>query len=132
VWNNFYTYQGFSRCFRDPIRVSRIREHYHRLPRIKAIGSLQVYTRFLKFSFKKKHLHLWLFAGNSRYYHVIFYNRSCTFVMCTPGPYPRTDDQFFSIWRQTFCHNSRMKVIFWIYTTVTDKNVHWLSYIFNC
>ena len=101
VWNNFCTYQGFSRCFRDPIRVPRIREHYHWFPRIRAIGSLQVHTRFLTFSFKKVHLYIWLFAGNTSYYHVIFYNRSCTFVMCTPGPYLRTDDQFRSIWTQT-------------------------------
>jgi len=46
----------FLRCFRDPIRVSRIREHYHWFPRIRAIGSLQVHTRFRTFSFKKPKL----------------------------------------------------------------------------
>jgi len=60
---------GFSlRCFRGPIqvprienRVPRIRENYHRVPRIKEnrvlrireIGSLQVHTRYLTFSLKK-------------------------------------------------------------------------------
>jgi len=28
-------YTVFLRCFRDPIRVSRIRENHHRVPRIK-------------------------------------------------------------------------------------------------
>jgi len=34
-------------CFRDPLRVPRIRENYHRVPRIRQIGSLQVHTRCL-------------------------------------------------------------------------------------
>jgi len=60
--------QGFLRRFRDPIwvprisnRVPRIRENYHRVakirenrvPRIREIGSLQIHTGFLTFSFKK-------------------------------------------------------------------------------
>jgi len=47
-------------CFRDPIRVPRnenqvlkIRENYHRVPRIREIGSLQVHTGYLTFSLKK-------------------------------------------------------------------------------
>jgi len=60
---------GFSlRRFRDPIRVPRIsnqvpriRENYHRapkirenrVPRIREIGSLQIHTRYLTFSLKK-------------------------------------------------------------------------------
>jgi len=39
--------------FRDPIRVPRIRECYHRVPKIREIGSLQIHTRFLTFSLKK-------------------------------------------------------------------------------
>jgi len=34
-------YAGFLRCFRDPIRVPRIRENHHRVPRIREIGSLE-------------------------------------------------------------------------------------------
>jgi len=33
--------------------VPRIRENYHRAPRIRKIGSLQVHTGHLKFSLKK-------------------------------------------------------------------------------
>jgi len=59
---------GFLRRFRDPIRVPRIsnrvpriRENYHRvpktrenrIPRIRKIGSLQIQTGFLTFSFIK-------------------------------------------------------------------------------
>jgi len=47
----------FLRHFRDPIRVPRIenrvpriRENYHRVPRIREIGSLQVHTRYPTFS----------------------------------------------------------------------------------
>jgi len=51
----------FLRRFRDPIRVPRIRENYHRVPkirenrvpRIREIESLQIQTRFLTFSLKK-------------------------------------------------------------------------------
>jgi len=50
----------FSRCFRDPIpvprisnRVIRIRENYHRVLRIREIGSLQVHTGYLTISLKK-------------------------------------------------------------------------------
>jgi len=40
--------QGFLRCFfRDPIRVPRIREHYHRIPRIREIRSWHVHTGYL-------------------------------------------------------------------------------------
>jgi len=49
------------RCFRDPIRVPRIEnrvprtsENYHRVPRIREIGSLQVYTGYPTFSLKKR------------------------------------------------------------------------------
>jgi len=51
----------FLRRFRDPIRVPRIRENYHRVPkirenrvpRIREIGSLQIQTGFLTFFLKK-------------------------------------------------------------------------------
>ena len=43
----------FLRCFRDPIRVPRISENYHRFPRIREIGSVHVHTGHLKFSLKK-------------------------------------------------------------------------------
>jgi len=51
----------FSRRIRDPIRVPRIRENYHRVPtvrenrvpRIREIGSLQIHTGFLTFCLKK-------------------------------------------------------------------------------
>jgi len=61
-------YHVFLRCFRDPNRVLRIenrvpkiREHYHRVPkirenrvpRIREIGSLQVHTEYLTLSLKK-------------------------------------------------------------------------------
>jgi len=64
-----YIIQGFLRCFRDPIRVprienrvTRIRENYHRVPRIRQnrvprireIGTLQVHTGYLTYSLKKK------------------------------------------------------------------------------
>jgi len=60
--------QGFSRRFRDPIRVptisnrvTRITENYHwvpkirenRVPRIREIGSLQIHIGYLTFSLKK-------------------------------------------------------------------------------
>jgi len=38
------------KCFKDPIWIPRIE---NRVPRIKEIGSLQVHTRYLIFSFKK-------------------------------------------------------------------------------
>jgi len=51
---------GFLRCFRDPIQVPRIEnrvpsisENYHRVPRIREIGSLQDHTGYLTFSSKK-------------------------------------------------------------------------------
>jgi len=47
----------FLRYLRDPIRVPRIENHvprisenYHRVPRIREIGSLQVHTGYLTFS----------------------------------------------------------------------------------
>ena len=47
-------------CFRDPIRVPRMSENYHRVPRVREIGtleseirSLQVHTGYLTFSLKK-------------------------------------------------------------------------------
>jgi len=51
----------FLRRFRDPIRIPRIRENYHRVPkirenrvpRIREIGSLQIQIGFLTFSLKK-------------------------------------------------------------------------------
>jgi len=50
----------FLRCFRDLNRVLRIenwvprnKENYHRVPRIREIGSLQIYTGNLIFSLKK-------------------------------------------------------------------------------
>ena len=50
----------FLRCFRDAIRVPRIsnrvpriRENYHRVPRIREIGSRHVHTGYLTFSLKK-------------------------------------------------------------------------------
>ena len=50
----------FLRRFRDQIRVPRIRENYHRVPKIRKnpvprigeIGSLQIHTRYLTFSLK--------------------------------------------------------------------------------
>jgi len=47
--------QVFLRCFRDLIesRAPRIRESYHRVPRIREIEPLQVHARYLTFSFKK-------------------------------------------------------------------------------
>jgi len=44
---------GFLRCFRDPIRVPRNGENYHRVLRIREIWSLQVHTGYLTFSSKK-------------------------------------------------------------------------------
>jgi len=49
-----YLHQGFLRRFRDPIRVHRIGENVHRVPRIREnrvprireIGSLQVHTGY--------------------------------------------------------------------------------------
>jgi len=50
---------GFLRCFGDPFRVPRIenqvrriRENYHRVPRNRWTGSLQVHTGYLSFSLK--------------------------------------------------------------------------------
>jgi len=51
----------FLRSFRDPIQVRRIRENYHRfprirenrVPRIREIVSVQVHTGYLTFSLKK-------------------------------------------------------------------------------
>ena len=59
----------FLRRFRDPIRVPRIRENYHRVPkirenlvpRIREIGSLQIQTGFLIFSLKKALIYLTVF-----------------------------------------------------------------------
>ena len=42
--------QNFLKCFRDLIRVPRIE---NRVPRIRWIGSLQIHTGYLTFSFKK-------------------------------------------------------------------------------
>ena len=68
IFRNLIGRPGFLRCFRDPIRVPRIEnrvtrngENYHqvlrirenRVPRIRQIGSLQVRTGYLTFSFKK-------------------------------------------------------------------------------
>ena len=55
--------QVFLRRFRDPIRVPRIRENYHRVPRIREIGSLQIHTGYLTFSLKK--LIQWKYRANS-------------------------------------------------------------------
>jgi len=53
-------FSRFLRRFRDPIRVPRIsnrvpriRENYHRVPKIREIGSLQIHTGYLTFSLKK-------------------------------------------------------------------------------
>ena len=62
---------GFFKVFRDPKRVPRIRENYHRVPkirgnrvpRIREIGSLQVETGYLTF-FKKKRLCLLIYSIN--------------------------------------------------------------------
>jgi len=66
--NTHHLSQGFLRRFRDPIRVPRIsnrvprmRENYHRVPkirknrvpRIREIGSIQIRTGFLTFYLKK-------------------------------------------------------------------------------
>ena len=53
---------SFLRCFRDPIRVPRIRQNYYRaprmkqnwVPRIREIGSLQVHTGYLTVFLRKK------------------------------------------------------------------------------
>jgi len=58
---NLHMYQVFLRRFRDPIRVPRIRENYHwvpkirenQVPTIREIGSLHIHTGYLTFSFKK-------------------------------------------------------------------------------
>jgi len=54
-------YAGFLRRFRDPIRVPRIenrvprtREYYHQVPKIREIGSLQIHTGYLTFSFLRR------------------------------------------------------------------------------
>jgi len=73
----FYNFkQSFLKCFRDPIRdprienrVPRIREDYHRVPRIKEnrvsrireTGSLQIHTGNLTFSLKKPALRVTIF-----------------------------------------------------------------------
>jgi len=58
--NRDYFQLGFLRCFRDPIlvprignRISRIRENYHRVPRIRWIGSLQIYAGYVTNSLAK-------------------------------------------------------------------------------
>jgi len=55
-----YHEPAFFKVFKDPIRVPRIenwfpriRENYHRVPRIREIGSQQVHTGYLTFSLKK-------------------------------------------------------------------------------
>jgi len=54
LWSNCLTFiRFFLRCFRNPIRVPRISENYHRVPRIREIGSLHVHTGYLPFSLKK-------------------------------------------------------------------------------
>jgi len=118
-WNLTYparptiTWAGL-RCFRDPIRVHRIenrvpriRENYHRVPkirenrvpRIREIGSLQVHTGYLTFSLKKAliscsiHLH----------YAIHFTNNQC----CQPFGFPANSDLFFVelrvFWRLAGC-----------------------------
>ena len=51
------SFAGFLRRFRDPNRISdrvpRIREDYHRVPKIREIGSLQIHTGYLTYSLKK-------------------------------------------------------------------------------
>jgi len=56
---------GFLRCFRDPIRVPRMSENYHRGPRIREIRSLQVHTGYLTFSLKKTAVYKpWISVSN--------------------------------------------------------------------
>jgi len=43
----------FKRCFRDLIRVPRIRQNYHRVTRIREIRSLQVHSRVTNIFLKK-------------------------------------------------------------------------------
>jgi len=50
---NYCVDRFFLRRFRDPIRVPRIRENYHRVPKIREIGSLQIQTGFLTVYIKK-------------------------------------------------------------------------------
>jgi len=57
IFQNIYmetnNISGFSLVrFRDPNQVPRIKENYHRVPRIREIGSLQIHTGFLTFSLK--------------------------------------------------------------------------------
>ena len=66
-WFQQYVYQFFLRCFRDPIQVPRIsnqvpRIRQNRVTRISEIGSLQVHTGYLIFSFKKTLCLLSLFS----------------------------------------------------------------------
>ena len=64
----------FLRCFRDPIRVPRIRENYHRIPkirenrvpRIREIGSLKIHIGYLTFSLKKICEDCWEDARSSK------------------------------------------------------------------
>jgi len=51
IWSRF-----FLRRFRDPIRVPTITENYHRVPRIREVGSLQIHIGYLTFSLKKSDL----------------------------------------------------------------------------
>ena len=50
TWKKSPILKGIAGCFRDPIRVSRIE---NRVPRNREIGSPQVHTGYLTFSFKK-------------------------------------------------------------------------------
>jgi len=76
--------QGFLRRFRDPIRVPRIRENYHRVPkirenrvpRIREIGSLQIQTGFLTFSLKKP----WLKVKNMSPIRQAWYSPDCNTI----------------------------------------------------
>jgi len=66
--NSIHSRSGIFRCFRDPIRVPRIRENYHRVPRVKKIGSLEsqkigslkVHTGCLTISLKKAVLDIYI------------------------------------------------------------------------
>jgi len=61
-------FKEFYRVPRIENRVRRIRENYHRVPKTREIGSLQVYTGYLTLSLKKLFK---LYASYVLYNHVL-------------------------------------------------------------
>ena len=66
IWSRF-----FLRRFRDPIRVPTITENYHRVPRIREVGSLQIHIGYLTFSLKK----IWFGPSKIKNHCIIFTTR---------------------------------------------------------